>query len=405
MPESHRPADAGPAEAPIRALEDDLVGLALRRASLAEIVDRTGWALTRAGLRLDLVRLAARTLHPSIDAIGAAWTAAEGLDTTVWRHSDSRRDTWLRSPLFHMLETGTVHLRRRLVDPSEPRDYAVFEDLAAEGFTDYVARLVGFGDAGPARREGVIMRWMSRHPDGFREADLAVLERVAPRLAAAVMPGLERSIARNLLEAYVGTRSGAQVLEGGIQPGEAKAIEAVILVADLAGFTAAGDAVPGDRLVGLLERHFEAMVPPVTTRGGEILAFLGDGFLAVFELDGDAGRAASAALDAAVAATKGVAALAPALAADGLPALPLEVALHVGTVRYGNVGAGGRQAFTVIGPAVNAATRIEALCRPLGHPILASHAFAAAAADPRLVPVGAHPLRGVAEPMPLFAWS
>src|SRR3546814_11688693 len=73
----------------------------------------------------------------------------------------------------------------------------------------------------------------------------------------------------------------------------AKAMDAVILVVDLAGFTAASDAVPGERLVDLLDRHFEAMVPPVTAKGGEILAFLGDGFLAAFDLDSDPGKARS----------------------------------------------------------------------------------------------------------------
>ena len=95
-------------------------------------------------------------------------------------------------------------------------------------------------------------------------------------------------------------------------------------------------------------------------------------------------------------------ALGPSLDAEGLPALPLEAALHVGTVRYGNVGAGGRQAFTVIGPAVTAATRIEALCRPLGEALLASRPFAEVCGDPRLVPVGDHPIRGIPEPMTLY---
>src|SRR3546814_14786247 len=92
------------------------------------------------------------------------------------------------------------------------------------------------------------------------------------------------------------------------------------------------------------------MVPPVTAKGGEILAFLGDGFLAAFELDSDPGQACAAALDAAIAAVEGVAALHGVLDAEGLPALPLEAALHVGTVRYGHVGAGGRQPRPEEGP-------------------------------------------------------
>ena len=394
--------DPDPAAVALRALEDDLVELALRRAPVEAIAERTTAGLRAAGVPLDEVRIAARTLHPAIDAIGVTWSAQSGIATGVFRHSDSGSEAWLRSPLHFMIQTRTTRMHRRIREPAERADYDVFQDMAADGFTDYLAQLIGYGDFQGAGREGLIVRWLTRHRHGFGEADLAVLDRIGQRAGAAILPGLERSIARNLMDAYVGARSGAQVLEGSIQPGEAKAMDAVVLVVDLAGFTAASDAVSGERLVDLLDRHFEVMVPPVIDRGGEILAFLGDGFLAAFELDSDPQRACAAALDAAVAAIAGVANLGPALAAERLPALPLEAALHVGTVRYGNVGAGGRQAFTVIGPAVNAASRIEALCRPLGHSLLASRAFAEAGGDPRLVPVGSHAIRGMAEPMTLY---
>jgi adenylate cyclase len=379
------------------------VRLGLRRAPADEVVERVAAALCEARARVDVIRLAARTLHPAIDAIGVSWSSVAGIETGVFRHSDSRNDAWLRSPLRHMIDTGTTRMRRRLADPAERNDYDVFDEMAAEGFTDYLAQLVVFGGDPTARREGLIVRWLSRHPEGFRESDIAILDEVGPRAAAAILPGLERSIAHNLLEAYVGPRSGAQILEGSVQPGQTEAMDAVILVADLAGFTAASDAVPGGRLVDLLDRHMDAMVPPVAAHGGEILAFLGDGYLAAIELGSDPAAACATARAAADAAIERVAALAPSLAGEGLPALPLEAALHVGTVRYGTVGAGGRQAFTVIGPAVNVATRIEALCRPLGRKLLASEAFAAASGDPRLRSLGPHPIRGMSEPVTLYA--
>ncbi|EDP63862.1 adenylate/guanylate cyclase [alpha proteobacterium BAL199] len=395
--------DAAHAAETIRVLESDLIELALRRAPVDAIVERVAGALCEAGVRVNQIRLGARTLHPAIDAIAVSWSSKAGIDIGVLRHAEAGGEDWLRSPLRYMIDTRTPRMRRRLSDPAERADYPVFESMAAAGTTDYLAHLFIFGDPHATRRDGLIVRWMSHHADGFRDSDLAILDRIGGHVAAAILPGLEHSIARNLLEAYVGARSGAQVLEGTIQTGETQAMDAVILVVDLAGFTAASDAVPGDRLVDLLDRHLEAMVPPMTAHGGEILAFLGDGFLAAFELGADARRACVAALDAATEAIDGVAALASTLATEGLPALPLEAGLHVGTVRYGNVGAGGRQAFTVIGPAVNAASRIEALCRPLGHRLLSSQAFAETSGDPRLRQVGAHPIRGIAEPMTLYA--
>jgi class 3 adenylate cyclase len=79
------------------------------------------------------------------------------------------------------------------------------------------------------------------------------------------------------------------------------------------------------------------------------------------------------------------------------------LALHLGEVLYGNVGAVDRLDFTVIGPAVNEAARIEVLCEPLGRNVLVSAEFAAAVGDSgRLVPLGRHTLRGVREMQEIY---
>jgi adenylate cyclase len=77
----------------------------------------------------------------------------------------------------------------------------------------------------------------------------------------------------------------------------------------------------------------------------------------------------------------------------------------IGEVLYVNVGATNRLDFTVIGPAVNEAARIEALCEPLARSILVSPEFAAAAVDGEsgLESLGRHALRGVREPKEIFA--
>ncbi len=97
-------------------------------------------------------------------------------------------------------------------------------------------------------------------------------------------------------------------------------------------------------------------------------------------------------------------------ARDGLEAanrdreLPLEagIALHYGDVVYGNIGSETRLDFTVIGRAVNEATRIEALCRTLDRPLLISAEFAKVCTCHPLSSLGHYRLRGVGAPQEIF---
>ena len=90
-------------------------------------------------------------------------------------------------------------------------------------------------------------------------------------------------------------------------------------------------------------------------------------------------------------------------AAAGLPVTTLDVALHLGDVLYGNVGSDRRLDFTVIGPAVNEASRLEALCSPLAKPLIASRRFVDAhGAAARFRSLGERQLRGVRNPVEVF---
>ena len=89
--------------------------------------------------------------------------------------------------------------------------------------------------------------------------------------------------------------------------------------------------------------------------------------------------------------------------AAGKPIAVVDLALHVGEVLYGNVGAVDRLDFTVIGPAVNEVARIETLCEPLGRKVLVSAELASAVGDRRrLEPLGYHKLRGVRDPREIY---
>jgi adenylate cyclase len=121
-------------------------------------------------------------------------------------------------------------------------------------------------------------------------------------------------------------------------------------------------------------------------------------------VEADRAKTCRAALDAAAETTRALADLNAARAQAGLAAVTVDLALHVGDVLYGNVGAADRLDFTVVGPAVNEVARIEALCEPLRHTVLTSAEFAAAAndTDNRLVSLGHYNLRGVRETKEIF---
>jgi adenylate cyclase len=87
------------------------------------------------------------------------------------------------------------------------------------------------------------------------------------------------------------------------------------------------------------------------------------------------------------------------------PSLRFGLALHVGEVMFGNIGASARLDFTVIGPAVNHAARLEKLCAPLNGQIVLSSALAALLPERDVVPLGRHALKDIDEPQPIYGLS
>jgi adenylate cyclase len=270
----------------------------------------------------------------------------------------------------------------------------------AEAGRDWLARLgrVHEERLGPAPG-GPVLGWAGSRP--FAPAEAGELHRAA-RFAAAPLAALAaRAALAALLEAYLGRRSAARVLQGALGRGSGETIRAVLLAADLRDFTALSEASAPAAMIAALDAWFDRVAGAVHAFGGEVLKFIGDGVLAIFPVAGAAAAACQAALDAVAAARAGMAHLDKLRQAQGLPPLPFGVALHLGEMLWGNIGAADRLDFTAIGPAVNLVSRLEGLCRPLGRSLLLSGAFAAETRTP-LVPMGTHALRGIAAPCAVF---
>jgi adenylate cyclase len=392
----------------IWALDEGLQGTATRA-----LFDAFCQRLVTSGFPLWRGYAAGRTLHPQWAGYGYHWRRdLNAIEPLQFKHGSDEDPDWRDSPFNHLVTNalggaGDPWLRRRLQGPEAKRDFPVLQDLAALGATDYVATLYSFADGDPSQGTGVVYSFATTRDGGFTDDDVTLLEGVLPALSLAIKSCVGHEIAADLLAAYLGADAGRRVHAGAVRRGTVESLRAVLWFADIRGFTATADATPGLDLIDLLDEVFETMTRPIRDHGGQVLKFMGDGMLATFPLDAGADTATvcGKAIAAATLAMRDLGILNEQRMAAAKPIAAVDLALHLGEVLYGNVGAVDRLDFTVIGPAVNEVSRIEALCETLGQSVLVSAVFAAAAvtcAD-RLQSLGRHPLRGVREPQDIFA--
>src|SRR5215467_10782731 len=369
--------------------------------------------LVTAGVPIARGFLSIAGLHPLRRAYSLTWHDGRIVEATDFGHATMATPLWHNSPFRHMLETKTRRLHRRLVGDDAVLDFEVLREFCDAGMSEWLALMYGFGWSGarPATNQfGVVLSWTTSRAvgrgNGWSTLELAAIEELSGTLTLAVKGNVAPVAAHDLLAAYLGSDAADRVSAGQVQRGSVSRIAAAILCADVRGFTNFAEETAPEEVTRRLNGIFDCLGDPLRAAGGEILKFLGDGVLAVFlPPDGaDLAIVTPAALAAAREILARVEALNATETAAGNPALSLNIALHAGEVTYGNIGTADRLDFTVIGPAVNEAARLEKLCKEFGTPILISKSFvqAAQAVREQLLPVGRHPLRGVREAQEVF---
>jgi len=393
-----------------------LADAGFRNLPLDDIVDGFARRLNEIGVPVARAFVGMNTLHPMVRARSMMWDRTSGPAVHYeFRHVDIDAPIIRQSPFAPMLLHGIAEQRRDLTAPDGGGGAPLFEELRAAGMTEWFGRIFPFGELVPqvgaaaeAERVGelfLVCSLTTDRPGGYTDGHMATLRPLLPVFAVAVKAATMRLAVQELLAAYLGDDPARQVLDGTVQRGDVQGVDAVLFFTDLRGFTALADALPGPELIALLDDCFDCMARPVLARGGEILKFLGDGLLAIFRIEeGAREEVCAAALDAASEALSLIAELSGRRREAGRQTPSMDVVLHVGRVSYGNVGTAARLDFTVIGPAVNEASRIERLCEELGRHLLVSRAFAAAAGPGRhrLISLGRYRLRGVREEVELF---
>jgi adenylate cyclase len=302
---------------------------------------------------------------------------------------------YLNSPVRHVVE-HRKHCRWRL-DDGEPLPFPVLEEHRSAGYVDYAIAPMIFSDG----RVNVVS-WATDRAGGFSDSDLQLFEEVLPTYSTIVEVKSLRRFATNVLSTYVGREPGELIMKGQIRRGDVRTIKAALMMVDLRDFTSLSDALPPSEVIETLNRYFDCVIPPIKRHGGEVLEFLGDGILAILNESGQRStrEACQFAFEAAREGLDGLSALNhhSSITARHLKA---GFALHYGEVSYGNIGAGDRLDFTVIGPDVNLTSRIERLCRELDRNLLMSEDFARYLDSPMLE-IGYYRLRGFSRTQLLF---
>ncbi|MCS3727538.1 adenylate/guanylate cyclase domain-containing protein [Bradyrhizobium betae] len=355
--------------------------------------------LQQAGIPLHRSTLHVRIQHPQW--LGARFMWSDGMrEAEISRVDfDVRERSEYIGSAANEIQDGATEVRENLErDPSLGRRHALYDEMRAKGLTDYVAWPL-FHTLGKQH----LVTFATSRPGGFDDAHIAALKKLLPVLALVSEIRIKNRLARTLLETYVGSHASELILAGATRRGTGTTVRAAIMICDLRDFTKISDNWPRDDVIDLLNDYFDAMSEPIAKHGGEILKFIGDGLLAIFPLHEPA--ACANLLRAVTEARQAMVALNERNSATGRAPLNYGIGVHVGDVMYGNIGSSTRLDFTVIGPAVNLASRLESLTKQLGRTVLLSRAFAELVErEFELEHVGKHEVRGFSDPIELFAY-
>ncbi|MEM6666988.1 MAG: adenylate/guanylate cyclase domain-containing protein [Pseudomonadota bacterium] len=361
-----------------------------------EVVSHFCETLIESGVPLWRVNIGQRFANPLLIAWGVIWTP-NGAETYDVTHARMLTDGYIGSAFEYILENQRpLHKSLKGLDPDE--DHSSYLEFAEDGGTDYYATLLDYGDGS---QHGCT--FTSQSEGGFAPEHLAMIEMAKHGLASAMEPITMRKSTQSLLRTYLGGSPSKAVWEGSIQRGERTSLEAVVMFSDLRGFTAFSETQSEQQVFEALDDYFEVVVQSVEENGGDVLKFMGDGVLSIFPIATPCERAdrCRGAATAAQAVFSALATLNKGRMEDGKSQLEIGIGLNAGQVSYGNIGSQGRLDFTVLGHAVNIASRVEGLTKAVGTQVLATGSVAKHVSDV-FAGRGYHEIRGISSPVEVF---
>ncbi|MBZ9764642.1 adenylate/guanylate cyclase domain-containing protein [Mesorhizobium sp. CA8] len=359
--------------------------------------------LAAAGLPLKRVHLSFSMLHPLYDALGFTWVRGQGMEVEGFRkEAGVPSERFLTSPYYHLLSNKLDHLRRRL-DPPVVSEFPVFDDLQLMGITDYMAFVHPFSGN---TSQGMMGSWSTDSAAGFSDSMISALLRIQSHLAIATKMAVLTKLADNMITTYLGGDAGRRVLDGQIKRGEGDTIRAALVMGDMRGSSRLAETSGREIYIDTLNQFFDAVAAPFNRNGGQIMSFIGDGFIAVYPCERHRSQseiACQAALSAAHKASARMMDLNLRRKEQGLSDIKFGIGLHVGNVMFGNVGLTDRLTFSVFGSAVNEVQRLQTLTKKYPHSVLASKDFAAYCGAHSWLTLGHEELAGIKQKLTVLS--
>ncbi|MCR9214087.1 MAG: adenylate/guanylate cyclase domain-containing protein [Proteobacteria bacterium] len=383
------------------AIADHLIDWFLSEARLIEdnekldqsIVDQ----LLAVGLPMSRFTTGVPSLHPQVDSFSTLWEEGKGLIFRKFKVENLGTADPSNNAMLSVYAKGET-VRCELESPPKEGEYPLLAEFRADGYTDYIVVPLPFSDG-----SNKAVSYATHRLGGFTDDEIAIMVKIRHALAAVLEVRTLRHLAGTLMDTYVGPVAGRRVLTGDIKRGTGEAIRAAIWFCDLKGFTAASETLESHALMDLLNAYFDTVTDAIEAHEGEILKFIGDAVLAIFPAEeGQEASAVDHALQAALTACASIGDVNEVRRTQNKLEIDCGIALHFGTVFYGNVGGKNRLDFTVIGPSVNLASRIESLTRELGEDILISEDFATRHSA-EFVSKGEFSLKGIETPQSVYA--
>jgi len=153
---------------------------------------------------------------------------------------------------------------------------------------------------------------------------------------------------------------------------ESQRREVTIMFSDIRSFTSLSENLPPQQMTRMLHEYFDEMTEEVIATEGVVDKFIGDAIMAFWGAPIEQPDQADRAVKAAKGMVKRLEKLKSKWASEGLPTLEIGIAINLGVATVGNVGSKRRFDYTVIGDAVNVASRLEGFNKQFNSHIIIS---------------------------------